>query len=457
MALVVVCAVVVIAAAGTAMYLGRRAHAVGPATSPATTQGGDVFSEIERLAKEGKGDEAIALCQRMIKQNANDAKAHYQLGVIYYHMNRINDATAELVEAHRLAPAPGSGASPELAKQISKDLGQMYLSQGKIMEASDHYGKEALAHPDDADAQNDYGVIQTKLNRHAEAAESFAKAIKVNPNHVDAHYNLGLTQFERWRLDDAIREYREALRLKPDYIDATFNLARALARRGQYSDAIAELDKVLAVRNQTADAYYEKGICQLRLGQETAAVSSFTEALRHYPDHADAHMQLGLILSRLNKPQQACPHFIKVTQLRPSDADAYYQVAFCQLRMGKVEEAIAGYRDALRLRPDWPEAQNDLAWILATTSDDKLRNPNEAGMLAKGGFEAARRKPPLFLDTLAAAQAGVGDFANAQKTEQVAIDAARALGDEKLAARMEKHMAAYKENKPYREDAPKGE
>ena len=148
------------------------------------------------------------------------------------------------------------------------------------------------------------------------------------------------------------------------------------------------------------------------------------------------------------------PHFVKVTRIRPTDAEAHYQAAFCLIRLGRTEDAIASYREALRLRPGWPEAQNDLAWVLATTTDDKLRSPNEAGWLAKTGFEVARGKPPLFLDTLAAAQAGVGDFANAQKTEQVAIDTAKALGDEKLAARMERHMAAYKENKAYREESP---
>ena len=59
---------------------------------------------------------------------------------------------------------------------------------------------------------------------------------------------------------------------------------------------------------------------------------------------------------------------------------------------------------------------NYLAWILATNPDGKLRNGAEAVDWAKRVCEQDGYKQPQFLDTLAAAQAEAGQFADAVKT-----------------------------------------
>jgi tetratricopeptide (TPR) repeat protein len=135
---------------------------------------------------------------------------------------------------------------------------------------------------------------------------------------------------------------------------------------------------------------------------------------------------------------------------RPTDADAYHYLGLALVRLGQHEQGIAAYRDALRLRPDWPDAMNDLAWLLVTAPDEKLRDYKEAAALAGGAYQTSREREPLFLDTMAAAQAQTGDFKGALATQQRAIEVARAIGNDKLVAELEKRLKPYSEGRAYR-------
>src|SRR5258708_35528688 len=105
------------------------------------------------------------------------------------------------------------------------------MSSNGRMKASILYGDFAQRHPDDADAQNNYGVVQANSHDDAGAAVGFAKAITADPKNGDAHNNLGLALLHRWKLEEAIKEVQERLNLKAEYPEAQFHIGQALARQ----------------------------------------------------------------------------------------------------------------------------------------------------------------------------------------------------------------------------------
>ena len=107
--------------------------------------------------------------------------------------------------------------------------------------------------------------------------------------------------------------------------------------------------------------------------------------------------------------------------------------------------AIAHYEKACAANPESTDAQNNLAWILATCRDESLRNGRRAMKLAR---RANQIKPndPATLDTLAAAYAAAGDFQNAIKAQLEAIQLTRPSAQ----ADMRKRLALYRSGRAYR-------
>jgi len=176
--------------------------------------------------------------------------------------------------------------------------------------------------------------------------------------------------------------------------------------------------------------------------------------LRHNPRHAESHRQLGLALLASGKAALALPQLRAVLRDRAEDAQAHYEVGRCLALLGRYEEAIASYREALRLRTEWPEASNQLAWLLATCPEEHLRNGSEAASIATAALRIAELREPLLIDTVAAAQAADGKFGDAVATQKRAIEIARALGNGKLVQEFEKHAEGYAREEPFREDRP---
>ena len=120
---------------------------------------------------------------------------------------------------------------------------------------------------------------------------------------------------------------------------------------------------------------------------------------------------------------------------------------------GRVDLAVEHYEAALHLWPDDSQAANNLAWVLATTPETHLRDP--AGAIA-AGENAARlteHTDPAVLDTLAAAYASAGRFADATRTLEHAIEISREREDEASVREFVGRLALYRSRRAYVEPA----
>jgi len=96
-----------------------------------------------------------------------------------------------------------------------------------------------------------------------------------------------------------------------------------------------------------------------------------------------------------------------------------------------------------------PDAKR-LAWILATSPDDWLRNDARAVQLAEDVASRAGHANAIVLRTLAAAYAETGRFNDAIQTAQQGIEIAKATGNEGLISDLERSVAAFRINQPIR-------
>jgi hypothetical protein len=106
----------------------------------------------------------------------------------------------------------------------------------------------------------------------------------------------------------------------------------------------------------------------------------------------------------------------------------------------------------LKTKPDWPEALNNLAWLLASDKDGQVRNGEEAVRLASRACELTENKEPLLLGTLAAAYAEAGKYPEAVKLAEKARDLALETGQKDIASKNTELLELYRSERPYHEN-----
>ncbi|MDD5134306.1 MAG: hypothetical protein PHP01_02700 [Phycisphaerae bacterium] len=97
-------------------------------------------------------------------------------------------------------------------------------------------------------------------------------------------------------------------------------------------------------------------------------------------------------------------------------------------------------------------ARNNMAWTLATCPDPNMRNPSEAIRIAEELGRETNYNNPAVLDTLGAAYASAGRFAEAIEITQKALNLVD-KNDEYTLGQFQRHLDFYKVSKPYIEPA----
>lgn len=123
-------------------------------------------------------------------------------------------------------------------------------------------------------------------------------------------------------------------------------------------------------------------------------------------------------------------------------------------RLGRFAEAKTDYEAALELERENKVVMTNFAWFLATCPEEGFRDGQRALKMASevaGQTQASR----TVFNVLAAAQAEVGRFDEAVKTQERAIGMIPEGAREDLRAAYRERLAAYKAGKPWREEPVK--
>ncbi len=243
---------------------------------------------------------------------------------------------------------------------------------------------------------------------------------------------------------------RDTLKKNPAAWAADNDLGTILAEKSDYGGAIQEFVLSLQDHPNNVDGLMNLGHALSLIGQYGAADAQFQTALMIDPGAAALHKAYAEALYLQGKKTEACHQLQWATVLQP-DPQSEMELASWLYADGDLRRAVNEFRRVLESERDDPEALNDLAWILATSPDDSLRNSPEAVADAQKACRLTSYKRPEMLSALAAAQADAGDFSNAVATVQMAIHAATAAGNTQMVSADEQFLQLYRANKPYRE------
>src|SRR5262245_48968161 len=231
---------------------------------------------------------------------------------------------------------------------------------------------------------------------------------------AEAAWDRGVWHMEREEWDECIKEFTEVIRLEPKNGDAYFLRGIVKHYQQEFDAAIADYDAAIKLDPKDTDALLNRGKARFDLEQDSQALTDVEAALHITPNNAEALCLRGKIREVANQYREALPD----------------------------------YQKAAKLEPDNPAALNYLAWLLATAADDSVRDGKKATELALRAVELENAKEWDTIDTLAAAFAESGRFAEAIKSQNEALRLAPTEEHEDLKSRLE----LYQSNKPYRQD-----
>jgi Tfp pilus assembly protein PilF len=177
------------------------------------------------------------------------------------------------------------------------------------------------------------------------------------------------------------------------------------------------------------------------------AIEQYKKTLQIMPDHVDAFLGLGSAYGDQGNIPEAMRCFQQALLLKSDSAPAHNDLGLALEKQGKFDEALAQFKQAIQINPDYALGCNNLASLIATHPDIKGRDVNEAIDLAEHACSLTNYKNPAFLDTLAAAYAAAGRFAEAIDTAKKAANLAEAANQPELKKAIERHLGVYMQGK----------
>jgi choline-sulfatase len=161
------------------------------------------------LIKQGNNSEARKYLQDALKENNENFRAWYQLGLADSQLDK-GLAAADFEEAIAIQPNFAF---------VRRDLGMLHFEQKDYSEAAKQLAKAAELGVNEPPLYNFLGISYSRINRLPEAVTSYKHALQLDPRLAEAHLNLAFVYQRMGRTSAAAKEYRQACELEAKFCD----------------------------------------------------------------------------------------------------------------------------------------------------------------------------------------------------------------------------------------------
>lgn len=239
-------------------------------------------------------DKAIEQAKLAIKNQPNNAEAHFVLGQAYGHkkmFHEMNDAFKK---------------SLEQSQKFAAEIDQHRLK----------YWIESF----------NSGVNAIKQDKVDDAIEKFQIATELRPEKIDAYKNLAFAYTQNDQDSMAIETYLYALENNPDDLEVRYYLGALYYQTEKYKEAVKILQEVLDKADPQSqiftDALANIAYAYDLLGESDKAIETYKTALELAPDDKDLIFNMGRLYSIQDRYEEAIASFRKVLELDPEDFES---------------------------------------------------------------------------------------------------------------------------------------
>ena len=332
---------------------------------------------------------AVDSLQNAIRNDADNAVAHYQLGIAFAQQHNEDRAEAEWREAVRIRPdladAQRSLAASELrrgdvdavlqtAQQIitaqpnSPDgfilKGIAELARQKYSDAQQDAEQAALRAPQSPAPSVELANIQLAQKHFPEAEKFYQQALDKDPSSTEGLSGLMNTYFAQKQPDKAIAAANVQLAKSPNSSNFYDLLGTALFNgRKDLSGAETALRKAIQLDKNNTDALEKLGKVQVQEGSSDQALALYLQSIKDNPREVTFYILSGELYEAKKDWDHAKSMYQQALTLSPDHPLASNNLAYVILEQGgNVDVAMAMAQTARRGMPDSPNAADTLGW-----------------------------------------------------------------------------------------------
>ena len=334
-------------------------------------------------------------------------------------------------------------------KEIRRTRGLFNLLTNEFEKARGDLEAAIEADPEDASLQEALGLALMMDDKLEAALEAFDRAIKLDPDASGPLLQRARVRALQGDRPEAIADLDQAIRIAPDDAVPLVLRARIHQQAGDTERASADLETVLAKRPDHPAALELRGLIAAERNDYPAAIRDFRKLVAQKPDDAVLVGQLAMLYLAAKQPRQAIKRFSRSIELDEKNFASWRGRSDAEISIGDHKAALVDLERARTLEPDDAGVLNNLAWLLATSPDDAIRDGKRAIELARKACEETKWEQPHIISTLAAGYAETGDFEEAKKYSRQAVESDKSSPEVKQ--QLEGELASYEAKKPWRE------
>ena len=328
-----------------------------------------VYEAMQPVLLASRPEDAVRALENIVRSFPNFARAHSDLGMLYYQSREKQKAVAHYERAATI--------SPENA-DFQKNLADYYyVEMARAEDALKLYSKVLQARPKDVETLMTAGHILVSLQRFDEADAYYRKVLEIEPWNTAANeIHNKLSQKSRGgngskKAEDMYAEVKRLLDLND----------QAGARRA--------LEKMLGVCPHFALAHNDLAVLCYQSGDKDQALRHYEEAVRLQPENSIFQKNLGdFYCIEQGRIEDALRIYVRILETQPKDIETLMATGHICSSLSRWDDARTFYRRVLEIEPWKMEARKQLDGLEnATTGAASLQfAPSAQDMYA----EAAR-------------------------------------------------------------------
>ncbi len=287
-------------------------------------------------------------------------------------------------------------------------------------------------------------------HEYDKAMNDINEAIRIKPS-AFAYGCRANTYSKMGDYEKAANDYSEAIRRDPENGDYYMDRAQIYVLDHQNSTAIIDFNTAILIfdgaglTQSLATAYSLRGQVYLLQGDDKC-FSSFNKSIQINSTNSDLYLYRGQAFTSKKEYSKSIEDYNTAIKLNPTNAAAYANRGASFAYKGFCARGIEDCSKAIQLDPNCAVAYAQLALILGTGPDSKIRDGKRAVEYAKKACELTSWKDSLCLDALASSCAEAGNFEEAVKWGRESLKFNRPENEVKQA---QNRLDLYKQGKPY--------